>query len=45
MIGGPYKHIPPRKGESKETLADIAKAKKLLGWEPIVKIEKWIKNN
>ena len=45
MVGGSHKHIPPRKGEAKETLADISKAKKLLNWEPKVKLEEWIKNN
>ena len=45
MIGGPYKHIAPRKGEAKETLADINKAKKILNWEPKIKLEDWIRNN
>ena len=45
MMGGSYKHIATRKGEAKETLADISKAKKILNWEPKIKLEKWIKNN
>ena len=35
-------HIPARLGESRETLADISKAKKLLKWEPKVKLEDWV---
>ncbi len=31
--------IPPRPGETKRTLANIAKAKKLLGWKPTVSLE------
>lgn len=34
---------PSRKGEVRETLADISKAKKLLGWKPKVGFEKGIK--
>ena len=39
MIGGDIEHIPPRKGEAKETLADISKAKKNLGWKPQVNLK------
>ena len=45
IIGGSYKHIPARKGEAKETLADITKAKKILNWKPKVKLEDWIKSH
>jgi UDP-glucose 4-epimerase len=38
LIGGPVEHIPPRL-EPHDTLADNAKAKELLGWEPIVSLE------
>ena len=38
MIGGPVVHVEPRL-EPAHTLADTAKAKKLLGWEPTVKLE------
>lgn len=38
LIGGPHIFIEPRL-EPKHTLADIAKAKALLGWEPQVKFE------
>jgi UDP-glucose 4-epimerase len=39
----PREHIPARQGEARETLADISKAKGLLGWEPRIKIEEWLK--
>jgi UDP-glucose 4-epimerase len=32
-------HIPARLGEARETLADIKKARKLLNWQPKVKLE------
>ncbi|USN94562.1 MAG: NAD-dependent epimerase/dehydratase family protein [Candidatus Nomurabacteria bacterium] len=38
MIGGELKYEPERK-EAKHSLADISKIKKLIGWEPKVKIE------
>lgn len=38
LIGGPVEHIEPRI-EPKDTLADIAPAKKLLDWQPAVKFE------
>ena len=34
--------IDPRVGESRETLANINKAKTVLGWEPKVILEQWI---
>jgi UDP-glucose 4-epimerase len=43
MIDKKHVFIPPRPGESKATLADISKAKKLLGWQPRVSLEKWLK--
>ena len=43
MIGGDYVHIPPRKGEAKETLADISVARNYLNWEPTIYLEDWIK--
>ena len=36
MVGGRHVFIPARLGEAKETLADYAKAKRLLGWKPLV---------
>ncbi len=41
IIGGPVEHIPPRM-EPHDTLADNSLAKKLLGWEPTVPLEKGI---
>ncbi len=38
-------YIPERKGESRVTLACIDKARKLLGWEPYVKLEEYFKRN
>ena len=34
--------IDPRVGESRETLANINKAKTILGWKPKVILEQWI---
>ena len=42
MIKGEYIHISPRKGEAKETLADISTAKKYLNWEPAIHLKDWI---
>lgn len=39
MIGGEWKFIGERQGEVFETLADIQKAKELLGWEPKISFE------
>ena len=44
FIDNPIVNIPPRDGEARDTLADIGKAKELLGWEPRVHIEEGIKN-
>ena len=41
LIGGPVEHIAPRL-EPKHTLADILRAKKLLGWQPSVVFEEGI---
>ena len=42
MIGGSVKHIPARLGEARHTLADNSKAKRILNWEPKVKLEDWL---
>ena len=42
MIGGEVKHIPNRIGEARDTKADISKAKRILNWEPKVKLEDWL---
>ena len=44
IIGGETKFIPDRPGEARETLADLTKSKKLLGYNPSVKLEDWIKS-
>jgi len=44
FVGEKYVHIPPRKGEARITLASNKKAKKLLKWEPKVKLTEWIKD-
>ncbi|MDP2933167.1 MAG: NAD-dependent epimerase/dehydratase family protein [bacterium] len=45
ILGGkdyPRKMIESRAGEARATLADISKAKKLLGWEPEISLEEGI---
>ncbi|MDP3697754.1 MAG: NAD-dependent epimerase/dehydratase family protein [Candidatus Taylorbacteria bacterium] len=42
MVDPRHVFIPPRPGEAKLTLADISKAKKLLGWKPKVMLEDWL---
>lgn len=44
MIDNNYKFIPPRLGETRITLADISKAKKLLDWEPRMMLKDWLRN-
>ena len=44
LIDKNHVFIPPRPGEAKLTLADISKAKKLLGWQPKTKLADWLKN-
>jgi len=43
LIGGEITYIPPRLGDIRDTLADISKAKELLGWQPTVTLEEGIK--
>lgn len=42
LIGGPTINLPPRPGETKVTLAQVTKAKKLLGWEPKITLEEGV---
>lgn len=42
MIGGEITHLPARQGEAKETLADLTKIKKMLNYEPTVKLEDYL---
>jgi len=44
MIGGDYVHKPARKGEAEHTLANTNKIKKLLGFEPRIRLRNWIEN-
>ena len=44
-MGGEYIHVPARKGESQETLADISKISATLGYAPSIKLEDWINEN
>ena len=41
LIGGEKEYIEARL-EPKQTLADISKAKEILGWEPSMSLEEWI---
>lgn len=43
MVGGPVTHIEARKGEARDTLADISLTTRLLGWEPKVKFEEGLR--
>ena len=45
MISSDYIHIPPRDGEARTTLACIDKAKNIFGWEPKLKVKRWIEEN
>ncbi len=45
LIGGEREYIAERPGEARETLADITKLREMLGYEPRVKLEEWIKEN
>lgn len=42
MIGGATEFAPERQGEVKETLADITRARELLGWQPKISFEQGI---
>ena len=44
MIGGGRSYIDAREGEARVTLADISKARDILGWEPRVKVQEWVRN-
>ena len=45
LLDHEYKHLPPRDGEAKTTLADITKITERLGWHPTVTLEEWIRND
>jgi UDP-glucose 4-epimerase len=42
IISSDYIFIPKRDGEIEDTLADIERAKMILGWEPKVNIKDWL---
>jgi UDP-glucose 4-epimerase len=42
LIGGKKIYLPPRPGEPRHTLGDNSLAKKLLGWQPKISLEKGI---
>ena len=45
MISEDYIHIPPRDGEARTTLACIDKVRNTFGWEPNLKVKRWIEEN
>jgi len=45
MMGGEYEFLPPRLGESQDTLADISKISTMLDYKPSVRLEDWINAN
>jgi len=45
MISKDYVHIPPRDGEARTTLACNDKARNTFGWEPKLKVKRWIEEN
>lgn len=45
IIGGPYKYIADREGESRITLADHGKITQLLGWKSTINVEDWIEEH
>jgi UDP-glucose 4-epimerase len=44
MIGGEKEHIETRVGEARHTLADVTKAKKILGWKATKKLKDYLRN-
>ena len=44
MMGGEYNHLPARVGEARDTLADITKIKKVLGWSPSKSLKEYMDN-
>tara|TARA_Y100000004_G_scaffold88636_1_gene99385 strand:- start:137 stop:1024 length:888 start_codon:yes stop_codon:yes gene_type:complete len=42
LVGGEVTYIPPRLGEARDTQADNSKARRILNWEPKVKLEDWL---
>jgi UDP-glucose 4-epimerase len=44
LISNNQTNIPPRDGESRESLADNSKFKTVFGWEPKVSLVEWVKD-
>ena len=44
MISDKIVHIPPRLGESRQTLADSSKIKKTMGWDPKISLSSWVES-
>ena len=44
MFGGETTYIPPRIGDIRHNLADITRAKELLGWEPKINLKEGVNN-
>lgn len=42
-VGVPPEHVPPRQGDVRDSLADISKARELLGYEPIVAFDEGLR--
>jgi len=45
LISKEIKHLPPRLGEARETLADVSKIFKYMEFKPSIKLEDWIQEN
>ena len=45
MIGKQIEFVPSRLGEATETLADISKISRVLGYKPTVVLEEWVNSN
>jgi len=43
LIGGEKQNLPVRPGDPLHTMADISKAKELLGWQPEISFEQGVK--
>lgn len=43
MVGNNKIFIPPREGEARHTLADNTRAKTILGWNPEISVNQWIR--
>ncbi len=44
IIGGPSVYLEGRKGEARDTLADITRTTELLGWTPTIRFEQGLKD-